>query len=110
MKKNIIIALLLMFGFILANPVWANEGKQLVGTININTATAQELMLLPGIGQARAQLILEARKAKPFSKKEDLLEIKGIGPKMLERWGAHVVVDGNTRIDPKPAAVASQVK
>lgn len=43
--------------------------------ININKASAEELDVLPGIGPARAKLIVEAR---PFDKIEDIMKIKGI--------------------------------
>ncbi len=53
--------------------------------VNINTATADELMTLPGIGQTYAQRILDYRKEKGrFSSVEELLNVQGIGEKRLE--------------------------
>ena len=50
--------------------------------LNLNTATADELEALPGIGPATATRILEYRqKNGPFKKIEDLMNIKGIGEK-----------------------------
>jgi competence protein ComEA len=52
------------------------------GLIDLNTATAAELDLLPGIGPALSQRILAYRNAGPgFRSKEDLLKVSGIGPK-----------------------------
>ncbi len=52
--------------------------------LDVNTATAEELEALPGIGPALAQRIVEYRKAHcPLRKLEDLLEVSGIGPKKL---------------------------
>lgn len=58
----------------------------LTGTININTATAEELALLPGIGPALAKRIIEDReKNGPFETVEQLDRVKGIGPKKMEK-------------------------
>jgi competence protein ComEA len=50
--------------------------------VNLNTATADQLEALPGIGPATASRIVEYRqKNGPFKKLEDLMNIKGIGEK-----------------------------
>lgn len=53
--------------------------------IDLNTATAEELQKLPGIGEALSAAIVEDREQNgPFSAAEDLLRIPGIGEKRLE--------------------------
>jgi competence protein ComEA len=53
--------------------------------INVNTASSKELESLPGIGEVLAQRIVEYRETHgPFQNPEDLLKVKGIGPKKLE--------------------------
>lgn len=52
------------------------------GKLNINTASREELLLLPGIGPTYSKRILEAR---PFNRIEDLQKVKGIGPKTFAR-------------------------
>ena len=53
--------------------------------INVNTAGYYDLMRLPGIGEKRARAILDWREEHGgFSAPEQLLEIRGIGEKILE--------------------------
>ncbi len=54
--------------------------------INVNTATAAELELLPGIGPVMAQRIIDDRATNgPYRTPADLDRVKGIGPKTLEK-------------------------
>jgi competence protein ComEA len=67
------------------------------GVVNINTATLEELQLLPGIGEARARAVIEERKRRGgFQKLEDLLEVKGIGENGLAKLRPHVTLEGKT--------------
>ena len=54
------------------------------GRVNINTAGPEELMTLPGIGEVRAQAIIDDREANgPFLYPEELIRVKGIGEGIL---------------------------
>jgi len=57
-----------------------------VEMVNINTASKEELMQLEGVGTVTAGKIVEYREAKgPFKAPEDLMNVKGIGPSILEK-------------------------
>jgi len=64
----------------LLNHVYSQE------LVDLNKASKEELIKLPGIGEAIAQKIIELREKKGgFKRVEDLLEVKGIGEKKLKR-------------------------
>ena len=57
------------------------------GIIRLNAADAEELQELPGIGETYSALIVSERNEHgPFYYPEDLLSVKGIGPKTLQKF------------------------
>lgn len=80
--------------FILAG-VMALSAALATAAVNINTATAQELDTLPGIGPAKAQAIVEYRTQHgPFKSVDELDKVKGFGPALLEKIKPEITVQG----------------
>ncbi|MEM6993120.1 MAG: helix-hairpin-helix domain-containing protein [Myxococcota bacterium] len=100
--------LMLIIGFVLsastaraaATPpgVRLAAAAQLDGKININTATADQLRLLPGVGPATAAKILAYRIRRPFGHATHLLRIKGIGRKTFGAIRRFITVEGETTL------------
>jgi competence protein ComEA len=66
------------------------------GRIDINTAPAEELADLPGVGPALSRRIVEYREEHgPFESIEGLLGVSGIGPRVLERLEPYATVTPN---------------
>jgi competence protein ComEA len=87
--------------------------KEVTGVLNLNTATAQQLDQLPGVGAKAAKRILEFRAKTPFGRPEDLARVKGFGPKRLTALRPYLTVTGPTTLvvrklpPPPPAAAAA---
>lgn len=80
---------------------YSSGGDAVVGSVsssmpslvNINSATAEELDSLPGVGPSTAAAIVEDRDANgPFSSVEDLMRVSGIGEKKFAKLRDHICV------------------
>ena len=61
--------------------------------VNLNAPNVEQLMALPGIGKSKAQAIVAYREEQgPFSSVDDLVNVKGIGKKLLAKLAASVEV------------------
>lgn len=98
-KSILLIATLSFLPFVAV----ANK-KPPAAPVNLNTATSEELQTVPGIGPATAEKILLMRKNYgAFRSVDDLLAIKGLGPKRLEKMRKYLTVS-KTASSGKPAA------
>ena len=70
-----------------------NESKNIVFPININTASEKELDALPGIGPSIARRIVEYRSSQPFTKIEDIMQVKGICNKKFSKLKDLITVE-----------------
>jgi len=85
-------------------PVFADVPEPAVrpvagAVLDLNQASHQELCTLPGVGPKKAQAIIDLRTRRPFTRVTQLLEVRGIGKKSLEKLKPRV------RVTPRPPAL-----
>ena len=102
---------LIMMAVVLFIAIQANAAPKTVsGVVNINTATAEELMTLPGIGKAKAEAIISFRQTQPFKSIDQIKDVKGIGDKMFEKIAPYLTIDASSSAKaPTGSAPAAQV-
>jgi len=76
----------------------AGQKMKVSGTANLNTATAAQLELVPGIGPKAAEQILAFREKHPFKAVDDLTKMKGFKKKRLEKLRPFLSVSGETTL------------
>lgn len=70
-----------------------NPGLPKENSININTASKEELVKLPGVGEEIAGNIIRYRDKKNFKKPEDLIRVQGIGKKKFDMLKMYIFVN-----------------
>ena len=91
LKINSFFVLLLFCGCVMLVPITTYAGP---AQVNLNTATADQLEALPGIGPDLAQRILAYRSANgPFKNVDGLLNVKGIGEGKLSKLRDQITVE-----------------
>lgn len=58
--------------------------------VDINAGGIEDLMMLPGVGKARAQAIVKARTKRPFRNPSGIMRVKGIGKKAFKKMSAQI--------------------
>jgi len=94
MVRRPIARMLLVFLALCAiSPALVAMKKPPEAPVNLNTATSEELQLVPGIGPVTAEKILQMRKSYgAFKSVDDLRAVRGIGPKRLEKMRKYLTV------------------
>jgi competence protein ComEA len=102
MRKSLNIFTLAIVIAALCSAAFADSTPAAAGVVNINSASATELMLLPRVGEKAAQRIIEYRTEHgPFKKTSDLMQVKGFGAKTFEGVAPYISVDGKTTLSTK---------
>lgn len=63
----------------------SEESESLTSLININTASLDKLLTLPGVGESKAKAIIEYRKENRFEVIEDIMKVSGIGQSVFDK-------------------------
>ncbi len=94
--KRLLVVLLSVVLFATSLPVSAvtkAPAATAVQIVNLNAASATELQALPGIGQVTADRIVAYRTEHgAFARVEDLIQVKGVGDKTLEKIRSQLVL------------------
>jgi competence protein ComEA len=107
MRKSHLIVLSVILIATISSAVMAADSAPVVaapviGIVNLNTADAAQLAMLPRVGLKAAQRIIDYRKEHgSFKKTSDLMQVKGFGEKSFERLAAYVTIDGRTTLAAK---------
>ena len=93
-RNSLLLAALLLCGSLAAAGAGESKKKQPPAKpLDLNTATIEQLQQLPGIGPTTASAIVRFReKSGPFRRVEDLLAIRGITKRKLEKLRPYVAV------------------
>ena len=96
-KRIVALGLALALSFVVSAGVAVAAPKSApAGKVNINTATAQQLAELPGVGAKLAARIVEYRqKSGAFKTAQELMNVQGVGEKNFARLQPHLTVSGD---------------
>jgi competence protein ComEA len=82
---------------------WSDTGETVVpkinGVVNINTANAVQIAVIPGLGEKKSQSVVKFReKNGSYSRIEDIKKVQGIGDNLFEKIKVYLTVKGETTL------------
>jgi competence protein ComEA len=105
-ERGGLVAILFLFASIAISSVWISIRKSPSASpdadwaatpefrVDINSATAAEIRLLPGVGPELASRIIEHRnQIQAYRSLDDLLQVHGVGPSRLKQISPHINLD-----------------
>jgi len=105
-----LLPLLGLLALLVATPALAEKKPLGQGErIDLNSATAAELMRLPGVGRKRAEAIVATRDKRPFRKADEVLRVKGLSQSWFSKVKGMLTV-GEAPAAPRPAEPARVTK
>jgi competence protein ComEA len=101
MQQRTVIALVLAI-FASAALASAAGGESPTGVVNINTANAEQLQLLPRVGPSLAGRIIDFRETNgPFQSVDEIVAVKGIGERSFAKLEPYLTIKGETTLSEK---------
>ncbi|MEJ2189728.1 MAG: ComEA family DNA-binding protein [Acidobacteriota bacterium] len=101
MQQRTVLALVLVI-FASATLASAAGGQSPEGVVNINTANAEQLQLLPRVGPALAGRIIDFRETNgPFQSVDEIVAVKGIGERSFAKLEPYLTTKGETTLSEK---------
>src|ERR1051326_256308 len=94
---------------VLAFAIWLAAVGMAFAAVNVNTASKDELVSVKGIGEKRAQAIIDYRtKNGPFKTVDDLEKVPGIGPGIMKQIKSQISVSGPNTVDKAASSTKSK--
>ena len=95
-------AIAALIPLVLLAPGTAQAAKKpatsVTGVVNLNEATPEQLKMLPGMKQAGVQEIVAHRQKHPFTRIEEVVQLKGFSKKQFDKLRPHLTVSGATTL------------
>jgi competence protein ComEA len=103
---------ILGIGLVCGAQALASKGSStnVTGVVNLNKASEEELKMLPGVKERAAANIVAHREKHPFTRVEELVNVKGFSKKRYERIKPFLTVGGDTTIRRLERKAARQIK